>query len=78
MNCVGSCGRRCVNAAENLAAERLTAVEIPAGLGTLVVDRAQPGDWVQGDAGAIAALIHAALALVLDDEPSGHVIIFAE
>jgi len=78
VNCVGSCGRRCVEEAENLTAERLTAVEIPAGLGTLIVDRAETGDRIERDAGPVAALVHAAFARVLNHVLHRHLIVFAE
>jgi hypothetical protein len=54
--------------AEDLAAERLAAGEVPAGLGAGRVDRAEHARRIQGDAGAIAALVHAARAVMLDYE----------
>lgn len=64
--------------AEDLAAEGFAAVEVATGLRALVVDRAELRDGVQGDAGAVAALIHATRAVVFDDEFFRRVIACAE
>jgi hypothetical protein len=36
------------------------------------IDRAQPGRGVQRDAGTVTTLVHAPLAIMLDDEFLGH------
>jgi len=44
----------------------------------LFVNRAEPGDRIERDAGTVAPLIHAAFARVLDHVVGGHVIFVAE
>lgn len=63
---------------QDVSAKTLPAIEIAAGLRARVVDRAQQGDRVEGDAGAVATLVHAAGAGVLGDVFLGHVIARAQ
>lgn len=69
----GQCGT-----AQDLPAERFAAVEIAAGLRARFVDRAKPRRAVEGDAGTVAVLIHAARAVVRDDEFFRHEITGAQ
>lgn len=60
--------------AEDPAADPAATREVAAGLRALLVDGAEQRDRIEGDAGAIAALVHATGALALDDEFLGDVI----
>ncbi len=53
---------------KDLAAETFTAIEITAGLRSVGVDGAEVCGWIEGDTGAVAALIHAASAGMLHHE----------
>lgn len=55
-----------------MPAQRLAAVEVAAGLRSVGVDGAEEGGGIEGDAGAVAALVHAAHARVLGDEFRGN------
>ena len=55
-----------------MPAQRLAAVEVAAGLRTVGVDGAEEGGGIESDAGAVAALVHAAHARVLGDEFRGN------
>jgi hypothetical protein len=59
---------------DRATAERLAAVEVAASLRTAFVDGAEPGERIEGDARAVAALLHAAHAAVLDHELLRHVV----
>ena len=63
---------------QDLAAEAVAAIEVAAGLRTGLVDRAEAGHRVQGHAGAVALLVHAARAGVLDDEVLRHPVTCAQ
>ena len=60
--------------AQDPAAKRLAALEIATHLGPAIVDRAELRGWIERHAGAIAPLVQAAHAIVLDHEFLGHVI----
>lgn len=64
--------------AEDAAADVAAAREVAAGLRALRVDRAEQGGGIEGDAGAVAALVHAAGAVMLRDVFLGHVIARAQ
>jgi hypothetical protein len=61
-------------AGESLPAKRFAAGEIAAGLRADLVDRAEHRGRVEGHAGTVAPLIHAAHAGVLGDEFLRHVV----
>lgn len=54
--------------------ERRAAREVATGLRALLVDRAETRDGIECDASAVAALIEAAHAAVLDDEFLRHAV----
>ena len=66
------CGRAPDRLVENFPTETFAAVEIAAGLRPVGVDGAEHTDGIEGDAGAVAALVHAACAGVLDDKLFRH------
>jgi hypothetical protein len=53
---------------KNPPAKTFAALEVAARLWSILVDGAEFSQGVEGDAGAIATLIHAAHSLVLDHE----------
>lgn len=57
---------------KNAAAEWFSAIEVPAGLRPGFVDRAELRRRIEGRACTVAALIHAAQAIVLDDQLLRH------
>ena len=57
---------------EDATADAFTAGEIAASLRTRLVDRAEHRGGIECDTRAVAALIHAAHAVVLRDEMLGH------
>lgn len=59
-------------AAQNLTTEAFAAVEIAAGLRAAVVDGAEARGPIQGHAGAVAVLVHAAHAGVHGDQFLGN------
>ena len=54
------------------AAKTFTAVEIAAGLRSVSVNGAEECGRIESDTGAVATLVHAARAGMLDDEMAGH------
>ena len=63
---------------EDVAAQRLAAVKIAAGLRPLCVDRAEQGGRIERDARAVAVLVHARDACVHRREVGGHDVARAE
>jgi len=62
------------NQPEYLSAKSFASIELTASQRTLFVDRAKMCRRIQRDAGAVAALLHAACAVVFDDECFRHCI----
>lgn len=57
---------------EDATAKALAAVKVTTGLRPLFVDGAKKRDWIEGDAGTIAPLIHATDFRVFDDQRFRH------
>jgi hypothetical protein len=60
--------------AENPEAQLAAAIKLPANARSILVDRAEPRHGVQGDAGSVSALLHAANAVMFDHKLFRHVV----